>query len=59
LPAPSLHNWLLCVVPVAILASLTILIGFFPEVFFYFAERSAEQLIDPTDYIKTVLRKST
>jgi len=57
--APSLHNWLFYIVPVAILASLTILIGFFPEAFFDFAERSAEQLIDPTDYIKTVLGKST
>jgi len=58
LPAPSFNCWLLYVIPVAVLASLTALIGFLPEPLFDFARRSAEQLLDPTGYIKTVLGKS-
>jgi multicomponent Na+:H+ antiporter subunit D len=30
-------------------------IGFFPEPFVQFAERAAEQLLDPSDYIAAVL----
>lgn len=55
----SSRSWWLFVLPVAILASLMTVIGFFPEPFFDFAKRAAEQLVDPTDYIQTVLGKST
>ncbi|MGP1357448.1 MAG: hypothetical protein ACTS11_13085, partial [Roseicyclus sp.] len=41
--------------PIASLAALTCVIGFFPEPFVAFAERSADQLLDPSDYIATVL----
>lgn len=41
--------------PIAALAILTCIIGFFPEPFVQFAERSAAQLLDPSDYITAVL----
>ena len=41
--------------PVAGLAALTLVIGFFPEPFVSFAETAAGQLLDPTSYIQTVL----
>jgi multicomponent Na+:H+ antiporter subunit D len=41
--------------PIASLAALTCVIGFFPEPFVAFAERSAEQLLDPTAYVIAVL----
>lgn len=41
--------------PIIALAALTCLIGLFPEPFVQFAERSADQLLDPTDYVTTVL----
>jgi multicomponent Na+:H+ antiporter subunit D len=37
------------------MAALTVVIGLFPEPFVAFAERSAAQLLDPSDYIATVL----
>mgnify|MGYP006274120081 FL=1 len=43
------------VAPIAGLAALTCVIGFAPEPFVRFAEASAAQLIDPSDYIATVL----
>jgi multicomponent Na+:H+ antiporter subunit D len=43
------------VLPIASLAALTCVIGFFPEPFVAFAERSAEQLLDPTGYVTAVL----
>jgi multicomponent Na+:H+ antiporter subunit D len=43
------------IIPVAGLAGLTIIIGLNPEPFVTFAERAAAQLLDPTDYIRTVL----
>jgi multicomponent Na+:H+ antiporter subunit D len=42
-------------VPISALAVLTCIIGFFPEPFVAFAERSAEQLLDPTAYVTAVL----
>ncbi|WP_019956355.1 Na+/H+ antiporter subunit D [Yoonia vestfoldensis] len=42
-------------VPVIGLALLTMVIGLMPEPFVTFAERSAAQLLDPTEYITTVL----
>ena len=42
-------------VPIAALAGLTLVIGFFPEPFVAFAERAAAQLLDPTAYMTAVL----
>jgi multicomponent Na+:H+ antiporter subunit D len=47
------HKWLL-LGPVATLALLTLCIGFAPQFFFSFAERAAEQLLDPQAYIDAV-----
>ena len=41
--------------PIVALAALTCIIGLFPETFVLFAERAATQLLDPTDYVTTVL----
>jgi multicomponent Na+:H+ antiporter subunit D len=41
--------------PIAALAVLTCIIGFFPEPFVQFAERAAGQLLDPTAYVVAVL----
>ncbi|NIA69762.1 Na+/H+ antiporter subunit D [Pelagibius litoralis] len=41
--------------PVVFLAGLTVVIGLFPQPFVAFAERSAGQLLDPTDYVRAVL----
>ncbi|SFS09364.1 Na+/H+ antiporter subunit D [Yoonia litorea] len=41
--------------PIAGLAVLTVFIGMNPEPFVQFAERSAAQLLDPSDYITAVL----
>ncbi len=41
--------------PVAALATLTVIIGFFPEPFVAYAERSATQLLNPADYVRAVL----
>lgn len=43
------------VLPVAALATLTIVIGFYPDPFVAFAERAAAQLLDPADYVRAVL----
>ncbi len=48
------QRWLYCL-PIAFLATLTIIIGFFPEPFVQFAERSAEQLLNPAAYVEAVL----
>jgi multicomponent Na+:H+ antiporter subunit D len=42
-------------IPIIGLASMTIVIGFFPEPFVQFAQTAAEQLLDPRDYVTTVL----
>ena len=42
-------------VPIAGLAILTCIIGLFPEPFVQFAERSAEQLLNPAAYVSAVL----
>ncbi|MXQ09458.1 Na+/H+ antiporter subunit D [Alphaproteobacteria bacterium GH1-50] len=41
--------------PIAGLAVLTCIVGLFPEPFVQFAERAAGQLLEPTEYIETVL----
>ena len=43
------------ILPIATLATLTCIIGFFPEPFVAFAERAAEQLLNPSAYIAAVL----
>ncbi|ATX65821.1 Na+/H+ antiporter subunit D [Roseinatronobacter bogoriensis] len=42
-------------IPIIALASMTIVIGFYPEPFVQFAQTAAEQLLDPSDYVTTVL----
>jgi len=42
-------------VPIASLAALTCIIGLFPEPFVQFAERAADQLLDPSAYVAAVL----
>jgi multicomponent Na+:H+ antiporter subunit D len=49
----------LLLAPVAALAGVTLAIGFFPQFFFAFAERAAEQLLDPSVYINAVLGRSS
>ncbi|MEM6728854.1 MAG: hypothetical protein AAF618_10165, partial [Pseudomonadota bacterium] len=41
-------------IPVASLAALTLVIGFFPEPFVGFAEDAAGELLDPTAYLEAV-----
>ena len=41
--------------PIAALATLTVIIGLFPENFVVFAERAAGQLLEPTAYVRAVL----
>ena len=43
------------VLPIAGLATLTIIIGLNPEPFVQFAERSAAQLLNPEAYVRAVL----
>lgn len=42
-------------IPIAVLATLTLLLGVMPEPFVQIASRTAAQLLDPTDYINRVL----
>ncbi|MEO0709610.1 MAG: Na+/H+ antiporter subunit D [Pseudomonadota bacterium] len=51
--APDHRRHLL--IPVASLAALTLVIGFFPQPFVTFAEDAAEGLLDPSPYIAAVL----
>jgi len=51
----GLQNKWAQLLPIGGLAALTIFIGINPEPFVQFAEASAAQLLDPTDYITTVL----
>lgn len=51
----NLDNKWAQLLPIGGLAVLTIIIGMNPEPFVQFAERSAVQLLDPTDYITAVL----
>jgi len=41
--------------PIAGLAAMTLVIGFYPEPFLSFAERASEQLMNPEGYIAAVL----
>lgn len=51
---PARARWLL-LSPIISLAAMTVLIGLFPEPFVTFATTGAEQLLDPSAYISTVL----
>lgn len=51
---PRAERWLL-LTPVAVLAALTLAIGFFPQFFFDFADRAAAQILAPDNYIRAVL----
>jgi multicomponent Na+:H+ antiporter subunit D len=46
------------ILPIAGLAALTVFIGLNPEPFVQFAERSAEQLLNPVAYVATVLGRA-
>ena len=48
------QEWLSLVLPIGFLAGLTLIIGFFPEPFYVFAERAANQLLDPSAYVAAV-----
>jgi multicomponent Na+:H+ antiporter subunit D len=53
--APSLLTSLpLLILPIVVLAAITIVIGLFSEPLFVLAMRAAEQLLDPTSYIEAV-----
>jgi len=57
-PAIARIGWetaLPLILPIAGLALMTVVIGIYPEPFILFAERAAGQLLDPADYIATVL----
>jgi multicomponent Na+:H+ antiporter subunit D len=51
---PPLTNWPNLIIPIAVLAALTVLIGLFSEPLFVLATSAAEQLLDPSEYIKAV-----
>ena len=51
---PPLSSLLSLVLPIVTLAVITIIIGLFSEPFFILANRAAEQLLDPTEYINAV-----
>lgn len=55
LRAISGRDRVLLLTPIAGLAAMTLWIGFAPEFFLDFAVRAAHQLLDPTEYITTVL----
>ncbi|MDZ7775437.1 MAG: proton-conducting transporter membrane subunit [Bacteroidales bacterium] len=48
------HN-IFMTIPIILLAMITLTIGFFPEPFFQIAERTANELMNPSMYINTVL----
>lgn len=59
LGAISRLDRILLFTPIVGLAVLTLCIGFAPEFFFDFATRAANQLLNPAEYIETVLGKAT
>lgn len=54
-PVPTRTEWVLLLAPCVGLATLTVIIGFFPQPFFEIAEQIAEQLLNPQLYIAAVL----
>ena len=55
----KLDNKAAQLLPIAGLAAMTIFIGLNPEPFVQFAERTTDQLLDPTPYITTVLGEAS
>jgi multicomponent Na+:H+ antiporter subunit D len=53
-PHPPLIRWPNLIIPIAVLAAITVLIGLFSEPLFVLATEAAEQLLDPTEYIRAV-----
>lgn len=51
---PPLMSLPYLILPIAVLALITVVIGLFGEPFFNLATRAAEQLLDPTEYIQAV-----
>jgi multicomponent Na+:H+ antiporter subunit D len=51
----SRWNWFFYISPIVVLAVFTLVIGFVAEPFFQLAQQTATQLLDPTQYIQTVL----
>lgn len=51
----SKAEWRAYFIPIIGLATMTILIGIFPEPFVIMAERIAAELLDPSDYVNAVL----
>jgi multicomponent Na+:H+ antiporter subunit D len=52
---PSRWNWVFYISPIVVLALFTLIIGLVAEPFFQLAQQTAAQLLDPTQYIETVL----
>ncbi|MCA1802035.1 MAG: Na+/H+ antiporter subunit D [Rhodothermaceae bacterium] len=53
----SRRDMFLLVFPIVTLATLTIIIGLYPEPFYELSLKAAEDLLDPTNYINAVLGK--
>jgi multicomponent Na+:H+ antiporter subunit D len=53
--ARLLGSWLAWLLPIALLATLSVLIGLASEPVLNLATRAAEQLLNPAGYIETVL----
>jgi multicomponent Na+:H+ antiporter subunit D len=51
---PGLNSLPYLILPVLILAAITVIMGLFSEPFFTLATHAAEQLLNPTDYIEAV-----
>lgn len=49
-------KWLM-IVPVVIMTVLILVLGFFPDTFIDISVRAAEQLINPHEYVHTILMK--
>ena len=47
--------WFFYLLPIVLLTVCTLTIGLFPQPFLEVAERAAEQLLDPSEYIQAVL----
>ena len=48
-------NWVFYITPIIVLAVCTLTIGLVAEPFFKLSQQAADQLLDPTQYIETVL----
>jgi len=53
--APSRQSWILTIAPILVLAIFTLVIGLAAEPFLRLSQQAAAQLLDPIQYIQTVL----